>query len=430
MKKLALLGGHPTFKKKISPYNGIGKAEIDAVCRVAQSGNLSGYYGTWRKEFFGGPCVQEFENNWKEVFKVKHALSVNSATSGLIAALGAIGLSPGDEVIVPPWTMSATVMAPLFYGGIPIFVDIEDDTFCLDFEKVKSAITPQTKVIYAVNLFGHPAPLKKLKALADSKGIYLLEDNAQAPLAMENKKFAGTIGHIGIFSLNYHKHIHTGEGGMCVTDDDDLAQRISLIRNHGENVVEHLKIENISNLIGFNFRMTELSAAVGIEQLKSIDLHLNRRIQVAESLNNAVKDIPGSSAPVTREDCSHVYYVWAMKYDPDIWGVPRSVFSKALEAEGFPHFKGYGLPLYKLPVFQRKIAIGNKGFPFNQSSVDYQKTNCPVVEKLENEILLGFEPCAYNFSEEDLKSLVACLYKVYENRDELRVFKEASECQK
>ena len=156
-----------------------------------------------------------------------------------------------------------------FYGGIPFSADVEKDYFCLDYQAVINKITNRTKAIIAVNLMGHPAELIKLRKLADSKGIYLIEDNAQAPHAHENGLLTGTIGHIGVASLNYHKHIHTGEGGVCTTNDDNLAERLKLIRNHGENVINDLDIKNLTNLIGFNFRLTEIGAAMGISQIKN-----------------------------------------------------------------------------------------------------------------------------------------------------------------
>ncbi|MBM3596226.1 MAG: hypothetical protein FJX31_10765, partial [Alphaproteobacteria bacterium] len=235
--KLAVHGGPPAVDRPLSPDSTIGQDEFDAVRRVFQRGSLSGFYGSWGEEFLGGTEVKDFEKAWGERFNVPHVVSVNSATSGLFAAMGALGISPGDEVIVPPYTMSATVMAPLIYGGIPVFVDIEPETFCLDIDKVVAAITPRTKAIIAVNLFGHPARLRELAALARSRGIALVEDNSQGPLATEDGAFAGTVGDIGVFSLNYHKHIHTGEGGMCATRDAALALRLQAIRNHAENIV-------------------------------------------------------------------------------------------------------------------------------------------------------------------------------------------------
>ena len=180
LEKLAIHGGEKAIKTEFKKYNSIGDEELKAANKVMESGNLSGFIGAWCDSFNGGPKVKEFENAWQEKFRTKHAISVNSNTSGLIAALGAIKTSPGDEIIVPPMTMSATVISPLFYGAIPVFVDLEDDYFCLDYKKVELAITPKTKAIIAVNLFGHPADLIKLRKLADSKGIYLIEDAAQS----------------------------------------------------------------------------------------------------------------------------------------------------------------------------------------------------------------------------------------------------------
>ncbi|MHA1570791.1 MAG: DegT/DnrJ/EryC1/StrS family aminotransferase, partial [Alphaproteobacteria bacterium] len=271
--ELALLGGTPVLAEPLPPYRSIGEAERTAVLEVLDSGCLSGFFGSPGPGFDGGPRIRAFEEAWRAQYDVAHAVSVNSATSGLMALMGAIGISPGDEVIVPPYSMSASALAPLFYGGIPVFADIEPQTFGLDPAAVAAAITPRTKAILVVSLFGHPARLTELRQLADTHGLYLIEDNAQAPLGREDGRWAGTIGHAGVFSLNYHKHIHTGEGGICVTDDDALAQRVRLIRNHGENLVEPLHIADLTNLVGMNLRMRDLSAAVGLAQLSQIERH-------------------------------------------------------------------------------------------------------------------------------------------------------------
>ena len=182
--------------------------------------------------------------------------------------------------------MSATAMAPLVYGATPVFADIDPETFCIDVNLIENLVTEKTKGIIAVNLFGHPAELHKLRSIADRKKDLFNRDNAQAPLALENEKYAGTIGHIGVFSLNYHKHIHTGEGGICVTNDEELATRLRMIRNHAEAVVGPAKkINDLTNMIGFNYRMTELSAAVGLVQLSGIEKHVGLRKDFAESLS-------------------------------------------------------------------------------------------------------------------------------------------------
>jgi len=417
MSQLAIFGGEPVLKSQLPHYNSIGAKELEAVASVIRSGTLSGFYGSPGEQYLGGPVVREFERRWSEHFKIRHAISVNSATSGLYAAMGAIDVRPGDEVIVPPFTMSATVVAPIIYGGIPVFADIEPDTFCVDPGVAEALISDRTKAIIAVNLFGHPARLSELRALADRYGIYLIEDNAQGPLATENGKYAGTIGHIGVFSLNYHKHIHTGEGGMCVTDDDELAIRLQMVRNHGENVVGPMEVKNISGIVGFNYRLTEMSAAVGIEQLKDIERHVQARTFIAEKLSKGVKGLDGLIPPAVRSGCRHVYYVWGMKIDRDILGVSRRQFSRALEAEGVPNSAGYVRPLYMLPMFRDRIAFGT--YPFELSSIEYKEGICPVAERMHNEELLIYEPCMYDVAPDVADLMAEAVRKVHRCRSEL-----------
>jgi len=298
-------------------------------------------------------------------------------------------------------------------------VDIEPDTFCLDPNLVRAAITSKTRAIIAVDLFGHPAALRELRKLADEHGIYLIEDAAQAPLATEGGQFAGTIGHIGVFSLNYHKHIHTGEGGVCVTNDDDLALRLRAIRNHGENVVEPLGIADATNLIGFNFRMMEISAAIGTEQLKKADRLVREREEIANRLTAGVTGLPGLTPPAVRKDCRHVYYVWVARYDAAKTGVSRELIAKALNAEGVPVWEGYVKPLYLLPAFQRRIAIGRDGFPFNLTERTYSKGLCPVAERMHESELLEFCICSFDLSPTETDGVIEAFQKVFGQIDEL-----------
>jgi dTDP-4-amino-4,6-dideoxygalactose transaminase len=419
MSELALLGGTPALSTSLPPYRSVGLEEKAAVAAVLESGTLSGFYGSPGPEFLGGPKVRALETAWAEHCGIRHAVTVNSNTSGLIAALGAVELSPGDEVIVPGWTMSATVVTPLYYGAIPVFVDIEPSTFCMDPSEVEAAISDRTRAILVVNLFGHPAELAALRALADRCGIYLIEDNAQAPLAFESGRRAGTIGHIGVFSLNYHKHIHSGEGGICVTNDDGLAQRLQMIRNHGENVVEAFNIDRPINLIGLNLRMTELSAAIALAQLRRVEEHVRPRELLATGLSAACAGLAGLKPPAARAGCRHNYYAWLLRYDSKMVGISRKTFSEALAAEGFPNSVGYVQPLYKLPVFQRRIAIGRDGWPFSLSNRTYPDGLCPMAERLHAEEAIIFEPCAYAADDRTIECLGAAIRKVHGLRDGL-----------
>ncbi len=419
MSKLALLGGSPAVGSPLQPYRTTGVEEEQAVLRVMRDGTLSAFLGAWAPEYWGGPEVKAFEVEWAAAFGVKHAVSVNSATSGLIAAMGAVGISPGDEVIVPPYTMSATAMAPLFYGGVPVFADIDQDYFCLDPQCVAAAITPKTRAIIAVNLFGQPADLSALRALADKHGLYLIEDNAQGPFAVHDGKYAGTLGHIGVFSLNYHKHIHTGEGGMCVTNDATLAARLGMIRNHAENAADHLGEGDYTNLIGHNFRMTELSAAIGREQLKKAKDLTARRVEIAERLTAGVQGLEGLQAPKVRAKCEHVYYLWGARYDAKAVGVSREVFARALTAEGVPNAAGYVRPLYMLPAFQKRVAIGREGFPFNLTNRTYARGLCPVTERLHELEMLVFLVCSYDPTDSQIDEIISAFRKVHENRRQL-----------
>ena len=403
---------------RLPPFLSLGWRERKAVRRVLRSGSLSGFYGNWGPEFLGGTEVRALESEWASRFEMPFAISVNSAASGLYAAMGAIGIGPGDEVIVPPYTMSATAMAPLVYGGIPVFVDIEPNNFCLDVEKVVQAITSKTKAVLSVNLFGHPAELSRLRKETRDRGIFLVEDNAQGPLSSEQGRYAGTVGDIGVFSLNYHKHIHTGEGGICVTRDPELALRLQAIRNHAENIVEAAPIRDPTNMIGYNFRMTELSAAVGRAQLKRIDRLVSEREDLAEALSDGLSGLEGVTTPAVRPGCRHVYYVWAMRVRPEL-GISREAFSQGLHKVGFPHFNGYVRPLYFLPVFQKRIAVGRTGWPFTLTDRKYERGLCPVTERMHEKELICFETCTYRVDGKARKSLIRAFRRVHAQRNKL-----------
>ncbi len=422
--KLALLGGEKTIRKEFPPYNPYGPEEVEAAKSVIESGILSRFLGVWHEDFYGGDKVRAFEKAWADHFKVKSAVAVNSATSGLMAAVGAIGVEPGDEVIVSPFTMCATATSILIWNAIPVFADIEPNTFGLDPVSVEKNITPRTRAIVVTDILGHAAELDALIALARKHNLRIIEDAAQAPEALDHGRYVGTIADIGVFSLNYHKHIHTGEGGVCVTNDPVLLERMQLIRNHAEAVVGGKKVSNLSNMVGFNFRLGEIESAMGLEQLKKLKRWTEEKTRFGTRLSQALRGLPGLKMPVVREGCTHVYYGYPLVADVGLLGVSREKIVSALRAEGVPDIgEGY-VNVHRLPMYQKKIAYGTKGFPwtadFYKGHVSYEKGICPVAEELHDVTLIDLSPCKNHFTEEDADLIGRAFRKVWDSLDELK----------
>lgn len=422
--RLAIHGGPKLIEKQFERYNSIGREEVEAAKKVVESGVLSQFIGVWDPDFFGGPKVQEFERMCERYFGVKHAVTVNSLTSGLVAAIGAIGIEPGDEVIVSPWTMSASATAILHWNAIPVFADIEPETFCLDPASVERNISPYTKAIVAVDIAGHSADMDALQAVAKKHGLKIISDTAQAPAAMYHGKYAGTLADIGGFSLNYHKHVHTGEGGIMVTDDDDLADRLRLIRNHAEVVVEDKGVTNLNNMIGHNFRLGEIESAIGIEQLKKLQKAVESRQRVANRMDEGLGNLKGLRTPVVRSGCTHAYYAYTMTIDPAALGVSRDVIHKALVAEGVPALGARYENIHLLPMYQKKMAYGSKGFPWTSDichrDVSYAKGICPVAEDMNDNRFLGFGICSHPFEDGDVDLIIEAFHKVWRNLEALQ----------
>lgn len=422
--KLALLGGKKLIESQFPLYNSYGQEEVDAANRVLRSGVLSKFIGAWHEDFYGGPEVRAFEAEWASYFGAKFAVAVNSNTSGLMAAIGAIGIEPGDEVIVSPWTMCASATSILVWNGIPVFADIEPETFNLDPKSIERAISPRTRAIVVTDIFGHPADMQAIMLIAKKYNLMVIEDAAQAPGAKYHGKYAGTLANIGVFSLNYHKHIHTGEGGICVTDSAEFAERMQLIRNHAEAVVAGKGVDNISNMIGFNFRMGEIEAAMGREQLKKLNRFVQQRIDAADRLSAALSMLDGLQVPIIKPGCDHVYYVYPIILDTKHLGVAKFKIVDALIAEGVPSvMRGY-INLHLLPMYQQKIAYGRSGYPWRDgehiSKVSYEKGICPVAEDMQDNSMFALGLCVHNFNNVEVDLVISAFRKVWDNLAYLR----------
>lgn len=402
---LAVNGGPPLRTRPWLDNFTVGEEEKLAALAVLDGGYLSLFEGSHSAEapfsFWGGPYVQRLEAEWATYYGVPFAVSMNSATSGLMAAVGALGLGYGDEIIVSPYTMSACAVCALVYGAIPIFADVRPDTGCLDAASISEHVTPRTRAIVVVHQFGIPADMDTILEIARRHDLKVIEDCAQAHGAAYRGRPVGTLGDIGVFSLNVNKTIQTGEGAVCLTRDEELRYRLALIRNHAEAVVGPAGYSNLTNMVGFNFRLTEVAAAMASEQLKKLTRLNEIRIGYVRALNGALGRhsflVPPpacshAAEPAGCSACTSTYYVYPLRFLSQMAGIARSEFVRALRAEGIAIAEGYVRPLYLQPIYQTKQAF-KLGYPFAASENQAIQTNyhpgaCPVAERLHFEQML------------------------------------------
>jgi dTDP-4-amino-4,6-dideoxygalactose transaminase len=310
----------------------IGRAEIKSVSKVLRSGNLA-----------QGQNVIAFENEFSKLVNGRACIAVNSGTSGLVTSLMALGIGTGDEVIVPSFTFAATANAVKLVGATPIFVDIQSDTLNMDPALVELAISPKTKALLVVHLYGLPADMRSLTSIASKYGIYLVEDAAQAHLAKIDGKPVGTFGDAAIFSFYPTKNMTTGEGGMVVVQNSQLERTCRLLRNQGMEK----RYEN--EICGFNFRMTEVNAAIGLEQIKKLHRWTEARQRNASLLNKFIEDIPRQATPIGFE---HVYHQYTI-----ILREGRNDLIQELTRENIGCAIYYPTEVHKLPSFNSSIKL-------------------------------------------------------------------------
>lgn len=404
---LAIEGGDPVRDRpfpSVSDASGrrIGKPEEEAVLDVLRSGRLNSTIG---------PVTRELEREFAEYFGTGHAVASGSGTSAIHLAVAAVDPEPGDEIITTGLSDAGTVLPILAQNAVPVFADVDPHTGNLDVDAVAARITDRTRAIIVVHLFGQPAPVAQLRALADPLGIVVIEDCAQAYLTKVNGALAGTVGHIGCFSLQQSKHITAGDGGLTITDDADLARRARLF---ADKAWPRDTDERSHLFLGLNYRMTELQAAVARAQLPRLAGVVEDRHRAAAQLTRAIADLDGLSAA---DPHGNVYWQFPVFLDPDVAGGDAATYARALAAEGIPANGGYiTRPLYLTPLFAERRTYGNSGFPLAvppASSVpEYAPGLCPQTEDLiaRRLLVIGWNE---NYTDDDVADISAAFTKVH-----------------
>ena len=416
MTNLAINGGSKIRNKPFPKHPIITNEEKNAVMDVLNSGNLSTFIASPGSNFLGGQKIREFEDKFADYIGTKYAVAFNSATSALHAAVVAVGVNPGEEVVVPPYTFTSTATCALMHNAIPVFSDVLSDIYSLDPKKLQSVLSPLSKAIIPVHLFGHPCMMDEIMKFARDNGLKVIEDCAQSPGAMYKGNKVGTIGDCGVFSFQETKNMMTGEGGMLVTSDEEIAKYARMVRNHGEVLLPTDKTRSYkSEILGWGYRMTELEAAIGIVQLKKLDEMNNIRIKLADYLTKSINSIDGLNH-IKHDYVKHAYYVYAFSYDEKKTGISREKFVEAMNAEGIPTYGGYVKPLYLNPLYLEKRAFA---FRHYKGSTKYEKGICPTVEFLHEKGLVFIPVCRPPATIEDMDDMILAINKILGNKNEL-----------
>ena len=387
---LAIHGGSPV-RNTFLPYGrqSIDDDDIQAVVDVLRSPWLT-----------GGPKVDEFEQAFASWVNAKYAIAFSSGTAALHAAVFAAGLGPGDEAITSPLTFVATANCVLYQGALPVFADVSRDTLNLDPELLAGKITQKTRAVLPVAYAGHPADLDPILGLADKHGLIVVEDACHALGAEYRGRCTGSIAHMSVFSLHAVKHVATGEGGMVTTNRADFAQTLRSFRNHGLSTDARQRLASGSwktemTLLGFNYRLTDVSCALGLSQLKKLEANLVRRAEIAARYTAAFRNLPGVCPPIVREDVKSVWHLYPIRVDGDALLADRDQVLHALRSENI------GVNLHYVPVHLH---------PYYRERFGYQGGEYPVTERAYEQLISL--PMFHGMTDQDVEDVIAAVRKV------------------
>lgn len=452
--KLAIDGGKPvrTTEFRSRPY--ITEETIDRVAALLREGRLTRFIGSPVPgtneiiglkssqaedlgnvfSFLGGPSVRKLESKWSELHKVDYCIAVNSATSGLTAAIMALDIGPGDEVICSPFSFTASATSIVLANAIPVFADIDLDTFCLSPEAAESSITESTKAIMSIHWNGNAGDFGEIMSIAKSKGLKVIEDAAQTPGILYEGKFLGTHGDAGVYSLNEPKNIMTGEGGIIATNSRETAIKCRLIRNHGEAIPDQDSTDDfVVNAVGYNFRLVELLAEIGVLQLDHLArLNKTRKENYGYLVGKLVQEFGDHLKPqkITNPG-SYSAYTAGFRWISKESGIHRDIVAHVLRSEGIPVASGVSRLMSDNPLFQRQLAYGRGHCPFSchlyERRGQYSIPELPNAKRLQDEEYLGFFQIGWPNTVEDMDDIVEGFRKIVANKTRLAKMPDLSE---
>lgn len=401
--RFALWGGRPRRPRPFPSWPVFGQPEENRLLRVLRSGKWGRLHGNE---------VATFERRFARRHGCKHGIAVVNGTVSLRLALMAAGLRAGDEVIVPPYTFFSTASAVVEANMVPVFADVELETFNLAPEAVVAACTPRTRAVIPVHFAGLPADMDALMAIAKRRKLFVLEDAAHAHGASYKGRPAGSLGHAASFSFQSSKNLTAGEGGIITTNDDQLAAACRSLHNCGR-VPGGLWYEH--QVLSGNYRLGEFQGAVLNAQLNRLEAQTRRRDRNGRYLAARLAALPGLHPQARPAFCTrHSYHLFLVRLDAEEFGAPRSALLRALQAEGIPCSAGYGFSLHHQPMFRHK-AFGPY-LPDAATRLDYARTHCPNSDRLCREEALWLEQSLFLGSRADMDDIARAFEKVHQHR--------------
>ncbi|MBE0535025.1 MAG: DegT/DnrJ/EryC1/StrS family aminotransferase [Phycisphaerae bacterium] len=415
--KLAIDGGPKAVTNKLAPWPQFDEKAIKAVEAVLRSGKVN---------YWTGPKGMEFEKKFGTWQGSRFAISTSSGTSALHAALSALGIGPGDEVIVPSYTFIASSFSIVQAGAVPRFADVNIDDHCISVKSAQRLVTERTKAVMPVHLYGNVCDMDAIMDFARRNNLYVVEDNAEAFGGVYKGRKTGTLGHIAACSFCQNKTFTTGgEGGMVTTDDEDLAWKARSVRDHGYDVAQRLnlleleqRLPYVHNMVGWNYRMTEMQSAIGLAELERMDTwNMPARRRNAGIITNAIRDLPVVKyLPVDTPERRNGWFVMAFSLDIENMTCDIDQFVRAASAEGAPCWRVFWPQCHTERAYTEHNAFGRSGFPFtsreyaNPASVDYSTVEVPNAVWHQNHTFTCF--AFPTFTAEDCQQIGAALAKV------------------